>query len=71
MSERSKQIAGDGQRRQFHQPAPNPKWVKTFFYLNELSSAVNRENTSRETPAARRRFPKASKDQHERAATPQ
>jgi hypothetical protein len=47
---------------------PNPQSLKTFFYLNELRPGVNRENTSRETAATRRRFPKASKGQHERAA---
>jgi hypothetical protein len=43
--------------------------LKTFFYLNELRPAVNRENTSRQIAGTRRGFPKTGKGQHERAVT--
>jgi hypothetical protein len=48
-----------------------PEMRKIFFYLNELRRTVNRENTFRETRAARTRFLKGCKRQHGPAAIAQ
>jgi hypothetical protein len=69
VSERSKQIAGAGQRR-WGFLAAQPAWeaAETSFYFNELIQHVNGENTCREIATMRTRLLKGLENEHGPAA---
>jgi hypothetical protein len=54
VSERSKQIAGAGQRRRIISAVQHAQWTaETSFYFNELIQRVNGENTCRKSATMR------------------